>query len=201
MRRAAALLFVLPLLSAPAVAQSAGGPFTVKETGQSFSRLQDAVFAIGDRSGTITIAPGTYRDCAVQEHGRIAGAGLGAVAHHRGALAAAPGALDAQDGGHVPRIGRALDPAQLQQFDVAGLDAVAARPAAQPSLVVDLDILDEPARTEVVEDLHEGHVPGGGPGDDATLVEAGIAQRPTAFSSCALFIFDRPSIPLRRASS
>jgi hypothetical protein len=47
-------------------------PFTIAESGRSFSGLQDAVDAIGDGEGTIRIAPGRYRDCAVQEGGDIA---------------------------------------------------------------------------------------------------------------------------------
>lgn len=73
--RPSAIALVLPLLAvaaaAPLGAQS-GGPFTVAETGQSFRLLQQAVTAIGDGSGTIRIAPGTYRDCAVQGAGSIA---------------------------------------------------------------------------------------------------------------------------------
>lgn len=61
-----------PLLAAPAVSQSAPEPFTVVESGQSFASLQEAVFAIEDRQGTIRIAPGRYRTCAVQERGIIA---------------------------------------------------------------------------------------------------------------------------------
>jgi hypothetical protein len=44
----------------------------VVESGRSFERLTDAVRSIGDGAGTIRIAPGRYRDCAVQESGRIA---------------------------------------------------------------------------------------------------------------------------------
>src|SRR3712207_4493246 len=47
-------------------------PFLVAETGEYFGSLQQAVAAIGSGSGTIRIAPGRYRDCAVQEGGRIA---------------------------------------------------------------------------------------------------------------------------------
>lgn len=47
-------------------------PFVIAETGKSYWRLDDAVNAVGDRDATIRIAPGTYRDCAVQERGRIA---------------------------------------------------------------------------------------------------------------------------------
>jgi len=42
------------------------------ESGRSFERLADAVRSIGGGVGTIRIAPGRYRDCAVQESGRIA---------------------------------------------------------------------------------------------------------------------------------
>jgi hypothetical protein len=59
------------LLTAPAWAQG-DGPHTVAETGRSYRSLQDAVNAIGSGGGTIRIAPGTYRDCAVQEAGRVA---------------------------------------------------------------------------------------------------------------------------------
>lgn len=47
-------------------------PFTVIETGRGFSSLQDAVSAIGDGEGTIQVAPGRYRQCAVQEAGSVA---------------------------------------------------------------------------------------------------------------------------------
>lgn len=58
--------------AAAVFAQGNAEPFTVAETGQGYSRLQDAVNAIGNGSGTIAIAPGTYRECAVQEGGSIA---------------------------------------------------------------------------------------------------------------------------------
>ena len=44
---ASAFLALALLGGAPGSAQSAGGPFTVVETGRSFSSLQDAVNAIG----------------------------------------------------------------------------------------------------------------------------------------------------------
>jgi hypothetical protein len=61
------LAVALPLAAAPRTA-----PFKVAETGRSYERLADAVRAIGFGEGTIRIAPGRYRDCAVQEAGRIA---------------------------------------------------------------------------------------------------------------------------------
>jgi hypothetical protein len=62
-----ALAMVLPVRS-----QTPAAPFVVAESGRGYARLQDAVNVIGGRSGTIRIAPGTHRDCAVQTAGRIA---------------------------------------------------------------------------------------------------------------------------------
>lgn len=53
------------------LAQPARSPYTVVETGQGFANLQDAVNAIGDARGTIAIAPGNHRQCAVQSAGFI----------------------------------------------------------------------------------------------------------------------------------
>lgn len=66
----AALLIAAVVASAPAPAQTGGAPYSID--GRGFSRLQDAVDAIGDGQGTITIASGYHRDCAVQTAGRIA---------------------------------------------------------------------------------------------------------------------------------
>jgi hypothetical protein len=65
MRRFALLALALTA-AAPAAA-----PFTIAETGEGFGTLQDAVRAVGGRTATILIAPGTYRECAVQEDGAI----------------------------------------------------------------------------------------------------------------------------------
>jgi hypothetical protein len=62
---------VFALTTAPAPARP-NAPFTVAETGRTYARLADAVKAIGAGSGTIRIAPGRYRECAVQEAGRVA---------------------------------------------------------------------------------------------------------------------------------
>ena len=62
-------LCVLP--ASGASAQEASDPFTVVETGKGYSTLQKAVDAVGERRGTIRIAPGRYRQCAVQERGVI----------------------------------------------------------------------------------------------------------------------------------
>ncbi len=58
-------------LSAAASAQS-GAPFQNAETGRSYGSLQQAVDAIGEGEGTIIIAPGTYRQCAIQKAGVVA---------------------------------------------------------------------------------------------------------------------------------
>jgi hypothetical protein len=70
MRTPLALLALLAATS-PLAAQGTA-PFTVRESGQGFANLQDAVNAIGDKKGTILIAPGRYKQCAVQQAGDIA---------------------------------------------------------------------------------------------------------------------------------
>ncbi len=65
-------LLALSLLAAPApiVAADAGGaPFTIG--GQGFATLQAAVDSVRMGTATILIAPGTYRECAVQAGGHI----------------------------------------------------------------------------------------------------------------------------------
>ncbi len=64
-------IIVLLFLSASASAQNAA-PFQVAESGRSYASLQQAVSAIGEGEGTIIIAPGSYRQCAVQTAGVIA---------------------------------------------------------------------------------------------------------------------------------
>jgi hypothetical protein len=58
--------------AAPSSAQQGEPPFVVQERNEGYDTLADAVAAIGGGSGTIVIAPGTYRMCAVQDAGRIA---------------------------------------------------------------------------------------------------------------------------------
>ena len=69
------LLGVAMLLAIPAgavFAQANMAPYTVVESGQRFGTLQQAVNAVGEGSGTISIAPGVWRDCAVQTQGDVA---------------------------------------------------------------------------------------------------------------------------------
>ena len=65
-------LLLISLLSAvPATAQSSA-PFQNAETGRSYTTLQKAVDSIGADEGTIIVAPGSYRQCAIQTAGVIA---------------------------------------------------------------------------------------------------------------------------------
>lgn len=64
-----AAAFAMALPAGPAPAQSA--PYILVETGQGFTRLQDAVDAIGAGTGTIRFAPLRYSDCAVQQAGNV----------------------------------------------------------------------------------------------------------------------------------
>jgi hypothetical protein len=66
---ASALLFS----AFPATLSSAqnAAPYTVVETGRSYTRLQDAVDAIGNGSGTIRFASLRFGDCAIQTAGDV----------------------------------------------------------------------------------------------------------------------------------
>lgn len=64
-------LIAAMLLGSPLSAQNSDAPFLVRERNQAFANLQEAVDAIGNGSGTIEIAPGNYRQCAVQEAGQV----------------------------------------------------------------------------------------------------------------------------------
>jgi hypothetical protein len=69
--RFAAVFAALALPVVMASAQPVPDAFTVVESGARFATLQDAINAIGNARATIRIAPGTYRQCAVQEQGVI----------------------------------------------------------------------------------------------------------------------------------
>ena len=64
-------LAVAAIPAAALLAQPGPSPFTVVETGAGYGTLQQAVDAIGDGEGTIAIASGTWRQCAVQEGGSV----------------------------------------------------------------------------------------------------------------------------------
>ena len=67
----AAMLTAITLGGLAVHAQPVPDAFTVVETGQSYDTLQEAVDAVGNARATIRIAPGTYRQCVVQEAGVI----------------------------------------------------------------------------------------------------------------------------------
>ena len=69
--RSMTLIVLATALALPAAAQQGGAPFTIAGTRDGFGSLQQAVERIGNGQGTIDIAPGTYRDCAIQSAGRI----------------------------------------------------------------------------------------------------------------------------------
>lgn len=71
MRILSTLLLVSAAITASAFAQSAPAPFTLAENGRGFASLADAIGAIGDGKGTVIVAPGTYRQCAVQNGGEV----------------------------------------------------------------------------------------------------------------------------------
>ena len=60
------------VLAGSASAQQRVAPDTVVESGRTFTRLQDAVNAIGGGTGTIRFAPMRFADCAIQEAGDVA---------------------------------------------------------------------------------------------------------------------------------
>jgi len=65
-----AAISVAAIPAAAALAEDGGG-FTVVESGRNYAKLQDAVDAVGQGTGRIAIAPGVYRQCAVQKAGSI----------------------------------------------------------------------------------------------------------------------------------
>ena len=67
-----AALAVAAIPLAALLGQDRRAAFTVVETGRGFDRLQAAVDAIGSGKGTIAIAAGHHRQCAVQSAGQIA---------------------------------------------------------------------------------------------------------------------------------
>ena len=68
---AALALIALAIPAASSQAQS-GPDYTIAATGRQFTRLQDAVDAVGGGSGTIRVGNGRHQDCAVQTMGQIA---------------------------------------------------------------------------------------------------------------------------------
>lgn len=67
-----AVIAIAAIPAAVVLAQPAApAPFAIVESGNAYPTLQQAVDAIGAGRGTIAVAPGTYRECAVQEAGDL----------------------------------------------------------------------------------------------------------------------------------
>lgn len=60
-----------PFLLAALVLVAAAPPAPFSVEGRGYATLDAALAAIGDRTATITIAPGVYRQCAVQNRGYV----------------------------------------------------------------------------------------------------------------------------------
>ncbi len=71
MRTAAIAVVAILATGLAARAQNSEAPFSIAETGARYGTLRDALNAVGGGKGTIMIAPGTYRQCAVQEGGDV----------------------------------------------------------------------------------------------------------------------------------
>ena len=65
------LPFLALALATPVAAASGDAPFVIAENGEGFAQLDDALMSIRGQDATILIAPGTYRQCAIQQAGRI----------------------------------------------------------------------------------------------------------------------------------
>lgn len=65
-------LVLTAALYATAASAQSGAPFQNAETGRNYANLQLAVDSIGEGEGTIIIAPGSYRQCAIQKSGVVA---------------------------------------------------------------------------------------------------------------------------------
>lgn len=66
------ILAVVALFCSASVSAQTATPFKNAQSGRGYKSLQAAVDSIGTGQGTIVIAPGTYRQCAVQKSGVIA---------------------------------------------------------------------------------------------------------------------------------
>ncbi|OWK31478.1 right-handed parallel beta-helix repeat-containing protein [Sphingomonas dokdonensis] len=69
--RLAPILLATALAASATQAQQASAPFTVQETGEGYGSLDDALQANRGQDFTVLIAPGVYRECAIQQAGRV----------------------------------------------------------------------------------------------------------------------------------
>lgn len=71
MKSVSIALLIAVVATAAAPAQDIDAHFLVQEKGRAYATLSQALHAIGEGQGTIVIAPGTYRQCAVQSAGKV----------------------------------------------------------------------------------------------------------------------------------
>lgn len=69
--RLAPFLLAAVAVGAPAASQQVRAPFTVQETGEGYRTLEEALEKNRGRDFTVLIAPGVYKECAVQQAGRV----------------------------------------------------------------------------------------------------------------------------------
>ena len=69
--RLAPILLATALAASATQAQQASAPFTIQETGEGYGSLDDALQANRGQDFTVLIAPGVYRECAIQQAGRV----------------------------------------------------------------------------------------------------------------------------------
>lgn len=65
------VLLLAAIVLVPSFAEAQGRPASFATGGRGYATLQQAVDAIGSGEGVVDIAPGRYRDCAVQNGGAI----------------------------------------------------------------------------------------------------------------------------------
>ncbi|MCD2314940.1 right-handed parallel beta-helix repeat-containing protein [Sphingomonas sp. IC-11] len=69
--RIAPVLLAIAMAAVPANGQQGSAPFVVQETGEGFATLDEALQANRGQDFTVLVAPGVYRQCAVQQAGRV----------------------------------------------------------------------------------------------------------------------------------
>ena len=69
--RFAPIFLAVAIAAVPVSGQNGAAPFVVQESGEGFATLDEALQANRGQDFTVLIAPGVYRECAVQQAGRI----------------------------------------------------------------------------------------------------------------------------------
>jgi hypothetical protein len=61
----------LPLLALALIGAAPSQPFGIVESGEGYAHLEDALMAVRGQDATVLIAPGVYRECAIQQAGHV----------------------------------------------------------------------------------------------------------------------------------